>query len=214
MNGEPSTAEKRHALARAEAASWAAIPWMRPALRIGGAPPTAEIVGLVDKWRARITPYAFAARKALPEGIRIVTEGKDHVTADTTEGDAITRLAENASEAALTSCEAHAGAELILADATYGIACVAATAADSLALAAIEAFTGPDAEVRSFRGWWDGRPYLVLRRHVRWILSSLPAERNPFAPPVEIYRLGCMPMGYSRGEFVIYAPSPSLSAKP
>ena len=54
--------------------------------------------------------------------------------------------------------------------------------------------------------WWYVRPWSVLRRHGRWALGGLPDATDPFAPLVDLYRLGCMPIGYVRGEFVVWAP--------
>jgi hypothetical protein len=46
----------------------------------------------------------------------------------------------------------------------------------------------------------------VLRRNARWALAGFPESTDPYAPLVELYRLGCMPIGYVRGEFVVWAP--------
>ena len=47
------------------------------------------------------------------------------------------------------------------------------------------------------------RPYYVLRRSARARLAN---TSDVWAPIAEMFRMGCHPIGYVRGEFVIYAP--------
>lgn len=44
-------------------------------------------------------------------------------------------------------------------------------------------------------------------RHARLMLAGMP-QPSPWEPLVAIYQLGCVPIGYVNGEFVIYAPEP------
>lgn len=52
-------------------------------------------------------------------------------------------------------------------------------------------------------------PRYVLWRAARWRIYGVSGP-NPWEPLVELYRLGCAPIGYVRGEagdeFVVYAP--------
>jgi hypothetical protein len=46
----------------------------------------------------------------------------------------------------------------------------------------------------------------VLQRQARWTLGGLDENADPSTPLVQLYRLGCMPIGYVRGEFVVWVP--------
>ena len=54
---------------------------------------------------------------------------------------------------------------------------------------------------------WYVRPRSVLYRNARWVLVGM-EQPSPWEPLVEMFRLGCLPIGYVRGEFVIYCPKP------
>lgn len=38
-------------------------------------------------------------------------------------------------------------------------------------------------------------------------------QPDPWAPLIEMYQLGALPIGYSRGEFVIYCPPCAMKPK-
>jgi len=63
----------------------------------------------------------------------------------------------------------------------------------------------------AYRRWYV-RPRYALWRSARWKLL-MKDKPNPWAPIVEMFRLGCMPIGYCKGdsgvvEFVVYCPEP------
>ena len=82
-----------------------------------------------------------------------------------------------------------------------------ADAADADAAAAAAADADADAARRRWRYYfrWYVRPYYVLRRDARWKIAGMPGV-SPWAPLIELYKLGCMPIGYVKGEFVVYVP--------
>ena len=55
-------------------------------------------------------------------------------------------------------------------------------------------------------GWYYLRPHTTLHRWCRWVLSGMPLDTNPCTPLIELYRLGCTPIGCATGEFVVYCP--------
>ena len=87
----------------------------------------------------------------------------------------------------------------------------AAYVAYSAAYAAYAAAAAADAAADAFwRNWryrrWYVRPYYVLRRSAYWRIAGMPGS-SPWEPLVEIYKLGCVPIGFVNGEFVVYVPS-------
>jgi hypothetical protein len=176
---------------RLEMDEWKRIQWMKPAQ-----PVTLEILRpLFDEWRSRLAPFEQRGRVSLPTCLRIVTSRAD--AADAADADAAAAAAADAA----ADADAAAAAAAAAAD--------AADAADADAAAAAAAAAG-------FNLWWLRwylRPRYALWRKARWNIYIGPDKPNPWAPIVEIYRLGCMPIGYSRNresgevEFVIYAPS-------
>jgi hypothetical protein len=82
----------------------------------------------------------------------------------------------------------------------------AAAAAAAAAAGAADA----GAIYRTLPWWWRWyvRPSPVLYRHARWTLAGM-TEPSPWASVVAMFRLGCVPIGYVRGEgdtFTVYAP--------
>jgi hypothetical protein len=63
--------------------------------------------------------------------------------------------------------------------------------------------------------WWYVRPYYVLWREARAHLAGI--TPNPWTPFVELYQMGCLPIGYrwADGEpvFIVYAPKAAARAK-
>ena len=58
---------------------------------------------------------------------------------------------------------------------------------------------------------WYIRPYYILRRNGWWILGGLPEYASPNKPLIDLLKLGCVPIGFVKGEFVVYCPE--FSAK-
>jgi hypothetical protein len=79
--------------------------------------------------------------------------------------------------------------------------------------AADDAAADDDAAARLWPYWlrWYVRPYYALWRAWRWRFVGM-AGPNPWEPLCELFRLGCMPIGYSGGAFVVYAPEPMCAA--
>jgi hypothetical protein len=86
-------------------------------------------------------------------------------------------------------------------------------AADAADAAAAAADAAADAAAARYYGWygyhWYVRPRYALWRYARWFMV-MGDKPNPWRPIVEMYKLGCAPIGYARvnGEvvFVVYAP--------
>ena len=81
----------------------------------------------------------------------------------------------------------------------------AADAADAAAAAAAVDAAANAAAAFPFWLRWYVRPRYVLWRFARWQLAGM-TEPNPWEPLVKLYRLGAMPIGFVRGEFVVYCP--------
>jgi hypothetical protein len=79
-------------------------------------------------------------------------------------------------------------------------AAAAYAAADAAAYAAADAA----AARRWYRCRWYVRPYYVLWRMCRWDLFM--NEPNLWRPLVDMYKLGCVPIGYVGNKFVVYVP--------
>ena len=80
-----------------------------------------------------------------------------------------------------------------------------AAAADA---AAAYAAADADAATKYWRGRWYVQPRYVLWRCERWKLAGM-TQPNLWAPLVAMFKLGCQPIGYVEGEFVVYVPKPN-----
>jgi hypothetical protein len=183
--------QARVAPVRAEIATWKSIPWLKPAR-----PVTAEdLAPLLAQWHDALAPWLVKRRIArpLPRVVRIITDRKQAdaaADADADDDDAADAADAATSSAAATAAAAAADADDAAADAD----------ADADAAAA-------DAFYRLWSYWtrWYVRPRYALWRMARWDLFMGPAP-NPWRPLVEIFKLGCAPIGYSGGTFCVYVP--------
>jgi hypothetical protein len=183
--------------ASAFAASWKSIPWLKPATR----PEDKTLKKLFFAWHGAISPWA---KKKPPKKVRIVRTAADAAAANA-----------NAAAANAAAAAAAAAADAAAAAAADAAAAAAAAAADAAADDAAADDAADDAAAAAaddgiYRYWywrWYVSPRRVLYRSASWIISGL-EQPSPWAPLVEMYRLGCLPIGYVKNEFVIYAPEP------
>jgi hypothetical protein len=161
---------------KAEIETWKLIPWLKPE-KVS----EKRLRGLFSEWHEAISLWLPKGKK-LPKSLRIVRTAADADAAAAADAD-----------------DADAAAAADDAD--------AADAADDAAAAADAADAAAAADAFYRRYWWRWyvRPQAVLRRHGRRILIRS-KDPSPWAPLVEMYRLGALPIGYSKGEFVIYLP--------
>ena len=149
---------RRIEAARAEVASWASIPWARPA----GAVSDDQIAELVAQWRDSLTKWLGGRR--LPTAVRVIAAA----------------------------------------------AAAAAAAAEAAEQAAVDAAAAADDALWQWRfRWWRYyylAPRYALMRRARWILADM-AGQCPSAALIALYRLGCVPIGFVGGEFVVYRPA-------
>jgi len=184
--------------------AWKTIPWFRPARAV----PDARLAECFGAWHAAISHW-LPAGTLLPKAMRVVRDLKVATAAAI----AVATATEAAAAADAAAALAVTGAAI--ADATgaaaTGVATEAAAAAlaaddDAAADAADEAATLAAALGRRVR--WYVRPFHTLQCSARWQIVGIGGRPDPWGPLVEVYRLGCWPIGYSGGEFVIYAPGP------
>ena len=177
--------------------TWKTIRWLKPAKAV-----TDKTVScLIAEWREALQPWS---KKKLASGVRIVH------TADAADADAAADAAADADADAAADAATAAVADAAVADAAADAATAAvadAAVADADAAAAAAADADADAARRRWRYYfrWYVRPYYVLRRDARWKIAGMPGV-SPWAPLIELYKLGCMPIGYVKGKFVVYVP--------
>lgn len=178
---------------REVAATFKSIPWLAPKERVDDA----ILLILFKRWRENLLPWA--GNRKLPERVRIVRTAS--ADADAAAG-----------AAAAAAADVAAGASADAADA----ADADAAAADADAASA-DADAAADAAAVKIRDWfchrrWYVRPWRTLYRVARFEFVRKPGEESPGQPFLEMYQLGCLPIGYRKGkdgpEFVICAPSP------
>jgi len=190
---DPAVFQGRVATVRAEIETWPAIAWLRPEREIT----TTDLEPLIERWHAALSHYkrpGWWGTGELPKKARLVR----------------TRAAAaDAATATAATAAAAADAATAAADAADAAA-TAAAAAD--AAAAVTAAADAARSLWPYWCRWYIRPRYVLWRSVRWRLAGLPEDRNPWAPLVAMFRLGVIPIGYVRGEFVIYCPPPAAKA--
>lgn len=180
-----------------EVASWKSIPWLQPDHPVTDA----ELKKLFLQWHKAITLWLCDKSHKLPKKLRVV---QDRAAADAAAIAAASNADADAADAAAYAADAAiaADAAAIAADAASDADAIAAASdADADAIAA-------DAIALVLPWWWRWyvRPHYVLRRHARWKLAGM-EEPSPWEPIVTIYRLGCLPIGYVKGEFIIYVPN-------
>jgi hypothetical protein len=180
-------------------ATFALIPWLRPTREVADE----EVEMLISRWRERITVYLPANRAPLASAVRVVR----YCYAASSAAAAAAAAAAAEDSYAFTDC--HSAADLAVARTTGYEATNAAYSADSYDFGAKDA----DLDLGRLFGplVWYVSPLSVMRRHARWMLAGLPAETDPWAPLVGLWRLGCLPLGYVQGELVVYVPSPRQS---
>jgi len=175
---------QRIADVQADAKSWKTIPWLKPPAPVS----EAQLRKLFGQWLAAIKPW-LAKVKKLPTKMRVVRTAA-----------AAAAAADAAADAAAAAAAADADADAAAAAAADADAAAADAAADADAAAAAAA-----ADAFRWRYWhrWYVRPCYVLRRFARWKLAGM-EQPNIWAPLVEMYLLGALPIGFVKDEFVIY----------
>ena len=179
---------KRVEAVQVEITTWKTIPWLKPAREIT----QDDLAPLQAAWWDALQPYRRLGCVEFPRIGRIVRERKlaERYTTDVTDAAAANNA--DAADAAVDADAADASAAIVDADA----------AAD----AAASAYRG----LWPYWGRWYVRPRYMLWRKTRWdmLMNGAP---NPFAPIVEMFKLGVAPLGYCRdpdGEvaFTVYVP--------
>lgn len=176
--------------------TWKTIPWFK-------SPKTVKektIAKLVSEWREALQPWASAK---LPTGVRIVTTRAADDGAAAYDADA----AEAAADASANAAEAANAAAYCASANAYSESVVAAYAAD-----ADYADAADDNDGFFWRLRWYVRPCYVLRRYAYWQIAGM-LTPNPWKPLVELYRMGCVPIGFSGNKFVVYVPKVKAKKK-
>ena len=212
----PDFSVRIHAV-QEEVKTWKNIPWFKPPKPVT----TEKIQTLFFQWREAISHWA-KNDCILPDKFRIVTDDAAAAAVDADAADVVVQVDRAAADvvaaAAAAAVDAAAAAAAVDADADAAaaadvVAAAAAADADVAAAAAADvAAAAAAADVAAAwkyycRERWYIRPCYVLWRCERWKLAGM-IQPNPWTPLVAMFKLGCRPIGYVKGEFVVYVPQP------
>ena len=202
---------ERIASAREIIANAKTIPWLKPA-----GPVALDLLQtLAAEHIEALIPWQrsdHATLDVLP--VRALTDRQDALQVSarmynarlTAAADAAAAAADADADAAADAADADAADADAAADAADAAADAADAAdADAAAAAAADAAAADDDAGIINNLHWYVRPYRALYRAWRWEVA-MAGKPSPYCPLIEMWSLGCLPLGLWDGEYLVYVP--------
>jgi hypothetical protein len=183
-----------------ETRTWKDIPWLEPPQKVT----KKRVEELVKQWIEALQPYL--AGKKLPRKVRIattvseITEISDRTFFIDIKGKyrAINRAVDTAIYIADTTTEIPTIAALDAVESATNALNNSGRATDKSTIEDIVK------QCRIFE--WYTQPWNVLQRFIKWEIAGVEGA-NPFEPFLQLYKMGCAPMGYTTDGLIVYVPA-------